>query len=293
MNGIGPFTRRLVELSRDADEPNLDARLRVERQLVARMTAGALGAGTNVAAATASSKFHQAVKHVGSGVSAFIRTKGVTVVVIGFALAGLSTYGAVSSEAQVEQRKVGERPSRSVPAPAAVPEPTSAAPKHSSAEPSRGIDEVRPAPPASEPRFADRSHGIDRPLAPTASNRRPRIPEQNAESPQGSWNSEVRSANGTQSLVSADELSAEAHALWQAQQALRHGDTARTLALVQQQDEYFSKGQLGAERAAARAMAICQGADLAKKRAALASFEQLFPRSVLVARVKLACAVEK
>jgi hypothetical protein len=86
-----------------------------------------------------------------------------------------------------------------------------------------------------------------------------------------------------------DQLAAEAAALRTAQQAMRSGRTGDALRLLDQQDALYRAGSLGQERAAARVLALCEMGSVAAARAAAQRFEQQWPRSPLLGRVRSAC----
>jgi hypothetical protein len=87
----------------------------------------------------------------------------------------------------------------------------------------------------------------------------------------------------------ADRLRAETEALRLAQQALRDGSPQQALSLLDEQDLRFRDGLLQEERAAARALALCQAGRVGEARAQALRFERLWPRSALRARVHSAC----
>jgi len=102
----------------------------------------------------------------------------------------------------------------------------------------------------------------------------------------------LRSLKSRAPLVPApadDPLHAEIRALRAAQQALRAGEGARVLALLHQQDTTYSGGTLQEERAAARVLALCQTGQVGEARTLAQRFEQRWPKSSLLARLKHAC----
>lgn len=86
-----------------------------------------------------------------------------------------------------------------------------------------------------------------------------------------------------------DPLHAEIRDLRTAQQALRAGDGARVLALLNGQDTAYSAGALQEERAAARVLALCQVGRTSEARSLAQRFEQRWPSSPLVARIRNSC----
>jgi hypothetical protein len=93
----------------------------------------------------------------------------------------------------------------------------------------------------------------------------------------------------TEATETADELREETRELRSAQQALRAGNAGLALELLTRQDQTFQGGLLQQERSAARVLALCQSghADLARSEAK--RFEQRWPKSPLVARVRTSC----
>jgi hypothetical protein len=86
-----------------------------------------------------------------------------------------------------------------------------------------------------------------------------------------------------------DPLQAEAAALRAAQGALRAGDARKALTLLAAQDRQFATGALQEERAAARVLARCQAYGPEGVAGEAARFEQRYPRSALLGRVRAAC----
>jgi hypothetical protein len=86
-----------------------------------------------------------------------------------------------------------------------------------------------------------------------------------------------------------DGLRAETDALRSAQQALREQKPRQALGLLDEQDRLFRHGVLQQERAAARVLALCQAGLVAQAHAQADRFEQLWPSSALVGRVRFAC----
>jgi hypothetical protein len=87
----------------------------------------------------------------------------------------------------------------------------------------------------------------------------------------------------------ADRLMRETEALARVQAALAGTDPDAALALLDEQDRNFPKGQLEEERAAARALALCDAGRLDEAKQARARFEQLHPNSPLTKRVQSSC----
>lgn len=86
-----------------------------------------------------------------------------------------------------------------------------------------------------------------------------------------------------------DELRPETEALRLAQQALRDKRPLQALKLLDAQDLRFQGGLLNQERAAMRVLALCQAGRIDEARVHATRFEQLWPRSALLGRVRSAC----
>jgi hypothetical protein len=86
-----------------------------------------------------------------------------------------------------------------------------------------------------------------------------------------------------------DELRPETEALRLAQQALRDKMPLQALKLLDAQDLRFRDGLLNQERAAMRVLALCQAGQVDEARVRAVRFEQLWPRSALLGRVRSAC----
>jgi hypothetical protein len=104
------------------------------------------------------------------------------------------------------------------------------------------------------------------------------------------------SAGGTSGVGSfpveparSSELSLEARALSQVQRAVREGRSGEALALLDQQEREFPRGELRQERVAARVVALCANGKRSEARALAATFLARSPRSPLAARMRAIC----
>lgn len=260
MKDLSPEAQRLVHLARGADHPDEQTVARVERGLATRLALGAGAAGTTtaLAASAAGTSAPLAVKALvtlgvtaGLGGGAWL---GAEHLHLGATPSALTTSGAIGSRLAPQHASRSER---------AAPTPLSAPPD----SPEEARQPESPAPPPESASSTSRSAlGTDRPRpggsAPTASFDTP---------------------------PAADPLHAEAAALRAAQGALRSGDARRALALLDEQDARFRHGSLEEERAAARVLARCQAYGPDAVRGAADRFEQRFPHSALLARVRSAC----
>jgi hypothetical protein len=91
------------------------------------------------------------------------------------------------------------------------------------------------------------------------------------------------------STQAQDDLRPETEGLRLAQQALRDKEPLQALKLLDAQDVRFRDGLLHQERAAMRVLALCQAGRISEAREQAGRFEQLWPRSALLGRVRTAC----
>lgn len=87
----------------------------------------------------------------------------------------------------------------------------------------------------------------------------------------------------------SDRLASETAALRSVQGALRSGNPAHALDLIDQQNAQYSDGALSQERAAARIFALCSLRRSAEAHAEIKRFMQRWPRSPMLGRVRDAC----
>jgi hypothetical protein len=254
MKPLSSETRRLLELARDEDAPGAHVRDRVERSLSARLAAGT----SVIVTGSAISK-----SAAGTALAVLVaKPLAVASLTVGIAVAAWQAADwraptepgdprALTSVGRAQEARVSTKDS---PAPATSlsveSDSTPAAPQQ--------LPALKPAR-ALEPQVAHVDHApADAPVHEGAA-------------------------------VAANELKAETEALRAAQSALRGGDAARALALLDDQQARYRPGLLQQERAAARVMALCQAGRATEARTAAVRFESDFPRSPLVARVRTSC----
>lgn len=255
MKPLSSETRRLLELARDEDAPGAHIRDRVERSLSAR-----LAAGTSVIVA-------------GSAISKSATGAALAVAVAKpLAVAGFTVGIAVAGWQAADWRAPTE------PIDARAPTSVSRAPQP------RVAAKDTPAPaPASLSVESDSSPAMPRQLPALKPARA--LETQAADIERAPAEAPAREG----AAFVENQLKAETEALRAAQSALRGGDAARALALLDDQQARYRPGLLQQERAAARVMALCQAGRAAEARAAALRFESDFPRSPLVARVRTSC----
>ncbi|MCH9688098.1 MAG: sigma-70 family RNA polymerase sigma factor [Deltaproteobacteria bacterium] len=93
------------------------------------------------------------------------------------------------------------------------------------------------------------------------------------------------------SEAASDALSAEVEMVARARAAIDQGQTPRALEILHRHAERFPKGQLKIERAAYRAIALCEGGDTIRGRGEARVFVASHPSSSLRARVTDACGL--
>lgn len=97
-------------------------------------------------------------------------------------------------------------------------------------------------------------------------------------------------SDGKPRLAPASQLREESIALLQARTALRAGDAARSLALLERARVRFARGALGQEREALTIQALAQSGERASARRRAQAFLRAHPQSPYVADVRLVAA---
>lgn len=310
MRDLGPSARHLIELARHEDEPGEAARERVQEALLARIGTGAAAGSL----ASPASRLPAAAGNSALGLKGSLAFVALLATGGGYAL--YSQRPAVLDSRSANGTSV------------AAPKPASPAPSQS--EPLRTTRRAAEMATALRPSADGPSSDLGRTTAeearqPTERSSTARESVSAGSAPPGASSLERSADHATDARVSAkergamgelptaqvehgdespelaarakeaspsDELLAEARALRDVQQALRAGDSPRALALLAEQERRFARGQLGAARAAARAMALCKGQGAAERRSTTARFEAAWPRSPLLPSVRTACGSE-
>jgi hypothetical protein len=266
MNELGPAARAVVEAGRAGDDPTPGDRSRVRAALMASIAAGAAAtvAGEGAAAAGAAKGAATA------GAAAVTLGWGWKALYVGLALAGAVGTGvavrSIVTGVPIGARAPGplvpiEAPLRSAPSSAPIGAAVVAAPLSSGTP-------AAPPPAASAARRLLPSQPVT-----TGETPQPSEPEPAAKAP-----------------PAVDPLVAETRGLGEAHGALKDGDPARALALLDAQGATYADGQLREERAAARVLALCKLGRADEARALAARFLAENPRSLLADRVRSACA---
>jgi Outer membrane lipoprotein len=97
-------------------------------------------------------------------------------------------------------------------------------------------------------------------------------------------------SDGKPHLAASSQLREESVAVLEARSALRSGDAARSLALLEQARARFPRGALGQEREALTIQALAQSGDHASARRRAEAFLRAHPQSPYVADVRLVAA---
>jgi hypothetical protein len=313
MTELGPKARALIDLARHEDNPDAAARARVQDAFRIRLSAGLTAAGTSGGVETAPSGLgSQLAKSLIGPKSALALATVVAAVGAGQALNSRNTAAVAAHSASPPAVVLRDTQTRVDPPPAA---PTEAAPAQQG--PGASALELEATPvtqereagsqqgssPSAKPEPA--SSGISEPRERTPARREPARAVRTgrgalddapssatlegtvAERPSSTRSDAKPAAPRTEALL------AEARALREVQQVLRAGNSARALALLAEQEQRFSDGQLGEARAAARAMASCANQSAEGRRSSAAAFEARWPRSILLSSVRAACGPSK
>jgi outer membrane biosynthesis protein TonB len=142
------------------------------------------------------------------------------------------------------------------------------------------VIEVEPAPEVSVPTPPTIAES-DAPAKPAKATKSPRRaePEPEPEPPAGS-------------AAKTTTLAAEMRLLGRANAALRSGDPAAALAVLDEHARDFARGQLAPEREYKRALALCELGRAAKARAVADAFVKAHPRSPLRSKAETVCREE-
>jgi hypothetical protein len=272
MNELGPEARDLIEAAGDAHDPDPGARDRVRAAVLRRVSAGAAIATTVAAKSTAAAATGGAASGLGAATTAFVSKAAVVLALAGAAAGAPYVARKVfaptpkkTDVALVAGRTEGDRPQ-----PASTEGPVAAS--VDSASPTTDVESMTPtADPVESPR----------PVAPP--------PGARIASASAAASVVVPQANADKTpdppAAPASALSAELAALHDADLALRGGDAARALSIV---DRLPADTTLGPERAGLRALALCT-LGRADGRDAAARFLRDHGASPLAPRVRGTC----
>lgn len=274
MSKLGPEARAILAGARSGDDPTAEDRMRVRRAIRRSLAAG--GAAATSAAASAAK---------GAGAT---KIGTLWAMSAGKVISVVALVSAVAAGSAI-QRIYRDPPPDPRPSPARIAETArgAATPSRGSREVPGGAGEARGEPggtPGSPAQAAAPAPRPDLPPAPAIAD-----PLRSTARPRPST-AAIDSAPRIESAPSAtDPLERETASLEEAHSALRSGDPARALDLLDRQSAAYRDGQLREERAAARVLALCKLGRMDEARAAAAAFVQESPRSPLVDRVRAGC----
>jgi len=277
MKELSPETRRILELARDEDEPAPGAAARLERSLKQRilLSAAIVGGGAVLSKpAVGAGLLVTAIKSMAiAGVGASVALLGWEVLLnTAEPRPGLEqrapNVGRSTSPARLRVEPRAPLPPESTPGVAATGHVVSRVEPADASQPPSQLGETRVVPRVASPAPLG-------PFQPEASQlpSQPMPPALRAE----------------RERMEPDRLAEEAGELREAQRALRSGDSNRALALLEQQQTLYPNGSLAQERSAAKVLALCQAGRAEQARLEAQRFEQLFPNSPLLGRVRGAC----
>lgn len=268
MTHLSPEAQRLLQLARAQDEPSPAVLNRIERLLAARIARG-------IGATAVGALWAQSASAVGLGTSKVVSIAVLAGAVSAIGFWALPTFAPAPTTASTVSPKVRETTG----APASNVRRAEMTPSNGgSPMTQRGTAAVSPVAAVSEsptaPLLTPLPRVAPRPIA-ELGNAAPNAPE---------VSDVFSSAN-----EAPDLLREETAELRRAQQALRAGNSELALKLLSQQDQTFRQGALQQERSAARVLALCQSGHKDLARTEAQRFEQRWPKSALVARVRSSC----
>jgi hypothetical protein len=309
MKGLSQESRALIDAARDGDNPTVSDRRRVRAALGRKLAmgaaagaaavtathtaAGSMAAGTG-AATSAGAGAGTTAAAAGAGVAASAGAGAGTSIAAGAFASGLGAKLVVSvaivsalGAGTVSYVKRQAAP-RDVPASSVALAPSAPAPALASSNRPRQIGGTvglsaasRPAPMATVAAAAP----DDTAPAPPAANDSPL-----AHAPSPAPPSALPSSSAP--AAPASDLNAELALLQEVHVALKGGDGARALALLDEHDRRFPNGQLGEESQAARVFALCTLGRVGNAREMASRFLRQHAHSPLAARVARACDAE-
>ena len=257
MSELSPDARSLLDAARDGDDPRVTDRVRVRRTLMATIGTGTALASSTAATASVAATAGPAKAVVATKVLGWLMAGGAAGLAVAIPISAIEPSGApapVETPPAVVAPRAAEARAQAAPA----------VPVEGDPAPAEQASEASPAPaPATTP-------------APSPA--KPTHP--------------ARPAPAGAPATSAG-LSDEVRVLNEAHVALRDGDSARALALLDDHRRRFSRGALGEERQAARVLALCDAGRVAEAKAAAERFLAASPRSPLAPRVRQSCALRE
>lgn len=264
---LNPHDRALLEAGREGLEPSLDDRKRLRGAIAAQ-----IGIAATVSAASAGAT-------AGSSAAATVATTGATLASGSGAVATGSGLVAVAKglTALVLLAGAGALGYRAMHSPPAAPQVAHV--QVSSTAPPPAVES-----PVSTGETTSASASREEPVtSPTVAS--PAVPSGTVAARAASPTAKASAAEAP-----AGALSQETHLVADAREALRSGDAARALTLLDDHARRFPRGVLSEERDAERVAALCVAGRAEEARTRAARFTRDYPRSTLGAKVRGACA---
>jgi hypothetical protein len=252
MERLDPELARLVEKAREGEDPTAEDRDRNRNALARRVGGAALLGATAMATSDVAAHVASATKGAAVAAKAGIPTALALALKVGAPLVLVGVVGTA-----LLPRIVGRQATS---APDVAPGPTALAED----VPTRASDAVVEATPAPEP--PSEPAPVAKPAAAAVG---PAAPP---------------------SAVRAPALSEEVALLQRAERALRDGKPDQALSVLSEHARQFPKGELRAERTAARIAALCALHRQAEARRDAVVFLRQWPGSPLAAQVRASCA---
>jgi hypothetical protein len=269
MNGdLGPAARAIVEGGRAGDDPTEADRARVKAALMLSLAGGAAAASAASAAGSASSAGAAKGASTAGAVAKVIAALAIAGAVVGIISIGLQPPAAKARSGEALGASLPAREVEDAARELEEPDVGAAAAPTTNADPAAAVIAATKAPGG-----AKASGGALR---------------QEGASVTAASSSKVMAKAAAASTGST--LEAETRKLREAHSAMRSGDPARALELLDEQSTAFAGGELRQERAAARVLALCQAGRAAEASAESARFLRDNPSSPLADRVRAACA---
>lgn len=318
MKDLSPVARTLLESARDAGAPSAAAKARVEQALAVRL-ASPLGAGAVAGAGKAALGASMTMKGlVVAGLAGVVTLAGLELATEG-PTASKSQTSVASHEAKQDVANSGHPPAPPVVQAAATAD---ALPIEPPREAAQGADLDERARQAESSRWsrsdvaADPMGGVPQTSAPEGERRGAQRASSPARLADFGASASEHMAELEQTAVERERaamrpyetepfsqdtkrrnrpaaktelLAAETQGLRAIQRALREGNGQLALELISADGTQYAKGVLHQERAAARIQALCLLGRTDAAQTEAATFEEKWPRSPLLARVRSAC----
>jgi hypothetical protein len=294
MSDMTPDDDALIRQARLGMEPTDEDHARVKRKVLGQLGLG-VGAATSVLSASTTAGARMVTASVLANVAKIVG--GVIVVVgAGAAIAREWPSASVPSSVARSGSVVAPLAASVAPTPAAVRELAWSAPAAASDAP------APPMAPTGSPTATASPGRAAPPAAPSGDGSRESVPPVSASamahiaetatpaSPSLGEAATAASEPGQGSPAGPATVAAEARLLRDADAALRAGDAARALSLLDQHASLFPGGVLVEERDAERVVVLCALGQVAAAREAGSAFIRDHARSPLVARVRGSCA---